>query len=368
MKLKIAKYFYHKEAATCQNCGNVFKGKVCNECGEKIFDEHQLTTKHFLHEVIDFFYHFENKVLKTIKLNFLKPGFVTKENLRGVRVPYAKPVQLYLVVAVMFYIGVSKVGVTDYIPSYGDHRYYYLSDYTILKWAKPVDDWTVASIDTLWAKKGREFEELYSTSFDNQLKNDTAIKLYTFNRADSFYVAAKNKSKLAQNKAMTLRSSMFSSKIGTFAKSLIFIILPFFAAFLFFFFFKKIKYYGAALVFSTHFMVYNLCCYTIYALIDVWPQVLSKGNFGGWLFAPFVLIFYNKYTTPFSDFLFGSTFGLVHFIFWMPWLYIAFKRLFNTPWWKNLIISFICCKVFFFLIFGVLKKILIAFTIWSMHV
>jgi hypothetical protein len=122
----------HIQEHTCQNCGNHFVGHVCNNCGEKVFNKHQLSTKHFLHELIDFFYHFESKVLKTIKLNIFKPGFVTKENLRGVRVPYAKPVQLYLVVGLVFILISGKVGVTDYIPSIGDHQYYSISDYPFL--------------------------------------------------------------------------------------------------------------------------------------------------------------------------------------------------------------------------------------------
>ncbi len=116
MKITSKKILYSTELHTCKNCGHVFKGKICNNCGEKVFNQNQLTAKHFFYQVIDFFYHRESKVLKTIKLNFLKPGFITQENLRGVRVPYAKPVQLYLVVAFLFYIIVSKVGVTDYIP------------------------------------------------------------------------------------------------------------------------------------------------------------------------------------------------------------------------------------------------------------
>lgn len=58
----------------------------------KSFDEKQLGGKHFFNEAIDFFWHWESKVLKTIRLNFLKPGFVTKQNINGIRVPYANSI------------------------------------------------------------------------------------------------------------------------------------------------------------------------------------------------------------------------------------------------------------------------------------
>jgi hypothetical protein len=49
---------------------------------------------------------------------------------------------------------VSKIGVRDYIPSVGDHHYYFLSDYRLLKWAMPFDKWIENGIDTMWVKKG----------------------------------------------------------------------------------------------------------------------------------------------------------------------------------------------------------------------
>jgi hypothetical protein len=366
MKLKIHKTIYNYESNNCKNCGQVFSGKVCNNCGEKVFHEKQLSAGHYLHEVIDFFYHFENKVLKTIKLNILKPGFITAENLRGVRVPYAKPVQLYLVVAVLFYVVVSKVRVTDYIPQFGDHKYYFVSDYHLLKWASPLDNWIVNRIDTMWAKKGNEIQQSFAKQDGPQSAGQEAMNLYGKNKADSLLIPAGKTEVYLYQQMRLYRWSMFQAKIGTYAKTFIFILLPVFAGFFFLLFFKKIKYYGAALILSTHFMVYNLCAYTIYAIVNEWPYQLHK-DLGGWMFKPFDWLLYNKYLEPVSTFILGEPFEMIHIIFWMPWLFLAFKRLYSAAWWKNLLISYLCCKVFFFLIFGVLKKLLIVFTIWTMH-
>ena len=350
---------------TCKNCGHVFKGKICNHCGEKIFSEEQLTTKHFFHQVIDFFYHWESKVLKTIKLNFLKPGFVTKENLRGVRVPYAKPVQLYLVVAFIFYIVVSKVGVTDYIPSFGDQDYYSLSDYRLFKWAKPIDEKVVNSIDTLWVKKGREIQEKMQKNLVNDLSVTNEMMVFGRARKDSIAIPSTKIPIIAFRQMAEVRQSLYNHSIGTFAKTFIFVLLPFFAGFFFLIFFKKIKYYGASLIFATHFMIYNLCVYSLYALVDVLPRLMIKG-FHGWVMLPFNALFYNPILEPVSSIIFGSNFEFFHLVFWIPWLFIAFKRLFKTVWWKNILISYFCSRIFFFLIFGVLKKALIAFTIWML--
>ena len=164
-----------------------------------------------------------------------------------------------------------------------------------------------------------------------------------------------------------VRDTLYEHSVAAFGKILIFVLLPVFAAFFFLFFFKKIKYYGAALIFATHFMVYNLCVYSLNCLISIAPGKIYK-PLEGWVMKPLKILFYNDAIAPFSTFIFGEGFEFFHILFWMPWLFIAFKRLFNTPWWKNLIISYLCCKIFYYLIFGVLKKALIAFTIWSMHI
>lgn len=366
MKITTKQIQYGTDIHTCKNCEHKFTGKACNMCGEKVFDPHQLTTKHFFHEVIDFFYHFESKVLKTIKLNFLKPGFITLQNIKGIRVPYAKPVQLYLVVAFVFYVIVSKVGVKDYIPTFGDHHYFSLSDYKLLQWAQPLDDKIAANIDSLWVKKGRVMQAEIEEKLRYNSVNQQSLILKSRDRQDSIVLPVENVPIIAYRQMVELRQSLYNHSIGTFGKTFIFILLPVFAAFLFLIFFKKIQYYGAALILATHFMIYNLCVYSLYTLIDLWPRYLFKG-FKGWVLRPFDAVLYNETMAPISEALFGSGFEFFHLLFWMPWLYIAFKRLFNTVWWKNIILSYLLSRVFFYLIFGVLKKVLIAFTVYNMH-
>lgn len=366
MKLQAKKIIYSTEIHTCKTCNHSFKGKVCNVCGEKVFTEKQLSSKHFFDEAIDFFWHWESKVLKTIKLNFLKPGFVTKQNINGIRIPYAKPIQLYLVVAFAFFIVVSKIEVKDYIPSIGDHKYYFLSDYRFLKWAKPLDKWFENGIDSMWVKKGIALQKELEITTAKDFIHHNQLVLSGRGNLDSVVLATDKLAVISFRQMVELRYRMFNANVGTFSKTLIFVLLPFFAAFFFLFFFKKIKYYGAALIFATHFMVYNLCVYSLAELINKISIRISSG-LDWWMMKPFDLIFYNKYCAPFSECVFGGGFEFFHLVYWMPWLFIAIKRLFNTVWWKNVLISYICSRLFFYLIFGVLKKCLIAFTIYTMH-
>jgi hypothetical protein len=366
MEYKVSEVKSPIKIHTCKNCKLTFSGKICNACGEKVFEPKQLSAGYFFHQVIDFFFHWESKVLKTIKLNFLKPGFVTKENLNGVRVPYAKPIQLYLVVAIAFYFIVTKVGVTDYIPSFGDHQFYSLSTYKPFAWAEPLDLKVEGGIDSIWDRKGREMETRILKNINSQREDDGSYKIVKDDGTDSLFIAADKIPIYAERSMNKQRNQMFHEKVGTLGKTFIFILLPIFASFFLLFFFKQLKYYGAALILATHFMVYNLCFYALNAALSIWPTMFFKG-LHSWTSIPFNAIFYNKYSEPFSSIVFGGSFEFIHLLFWMPWLFLAFRRLFNPSWWKNLLISYLCSRIFFYLIFGVLKKVLIAYTIWSIH-
>lgn len=222
---------------TCKNCGHVFTGKVCNNCGEKTFDEHQLSTSHFFHQIIDFFTHFESKVLKTIWLNFIKPGFITKQNLSGVRVRYASPVQLYLVVSIIFFIVVTKIGVTDYTPSPLDHYYFSISDYAPFKWVEPLDKSVVRGIDSMRIHKYEEIQATLIAEANEGRDSAGLVRLYALHRADSLSVTNGQLRVLAGEEARQIFWANFESHVSNYSKTLIFLTLPFIAGVFFLFFF-----------------------------------------------------------------------------------------------------------------------------------
>ncbi len=218
----------------------------------------------------------------------------------------------------------------------------------------------------MWERKGRELQKPIEENFTkNYIKNDSLI-LNNIGSSKFAILPADKISVIAFNKMRMLRQRLYSNSIGAFSKTFIFILLPFFAGFFFLIFFKKVKYYGASLMLATHFMIYNLCIYSLNVLLNYIVKNLT-GLKDSLLMYPFKAIIFNKTIEPYTELIFGSSFEFFHLIFWMPWLYIAFKRLFNTVWWKNIIISYLCSRVFFYLIFGILKKLLVAFTIWTMH-
>lgn len=110
------------ELHTCKNCGNQFSGKFCNQCGEKVYTDHDKKLSHLLEEAFHFITHFEGKFLRTLKLVFFKPGFVSKDICYGVRKKYFKPVSLFLLGVVIYLLFPTLRGMNV-------HFYAHLSQY-----------------------------------------------------------------------------------------------------------------------------------------------------------------------------------------------------------------------------------------------
>jgi hypothetical protein len=88
----------------CPSCGAKRKGNYCRKCGEKkIIPERDFGIRKFMSQILWHFTHMDSKLLKTVRLLFFKPGFLTNEWIAGRRVGYMKPLQLFVMASVLFY-------------------------------------------------------------------------------------------------------------------------------------------------------------------------------------------------------------------------------------------------------------------------
>ena len=86
----------------CNNCGNSFTGKYCNQCGEKAFNAHEKSIKYIIGEFFHFLTHFEGNIFNTIKVIFTKPGKLSLDYSNGIRKKYYKPTSLYLMLVILY--------------------------------------------------------------------------------------------------------------------------------------------------------------------------------------------------------------------------------------------------------------------------
>lgn len=92
---------------TCKNCGFVFTGQYCNQCGQK--DAHRLDLKHVLHEGIHVITHADKGILALIPALLFRPGIVALDYVRGQRKKHFNIFQyLIIIVGIITFIMVKS--------------------------------------------------------------------------------------------------------------------------------------------------------------------------------------------------------------------------------------------------------------------
>lgn len=87
----------------CLNCGTIVQGHYCQHCGQ----ENIVPKETFWHMVTHFFYditHFDGSFFTTLKDLLFKPGFLTKEYMKGKRKSYLHPVRMYVFTSAIFFL------------------------------------------------------------------------------------------------------------------------------------------------------------------------------------------------------------------------------------------------------------------------
>jgi hypothetical protein len=79
----------------CTNCGGA-AADYCVRCGERQPGHHDLSVKHFAHDVVHEFVHLDSKLFRTLRDIVTKPGFLTEEYFAGRKSRYIAPLRLFL--------------------------------------------------------------------------------------------------------------------------------------------------------------------------------------------------------------------------------------------------------------------------------
>lgn len=88
----------------CKSCGNEFSGSYCNLCGEKVLEAKDRTFRTFLSNILLTITFADNKFVKTLWMVISRPGFLSKEYVEGRRVNYVRPLQLFFVLNLVYFL------------------------------------------------------------------------------------------------------------------------------------------------------------------------------------------------------------------------------------------------------------------------
>jgi hypothetical protein len=89
---------------TCVTCGTQLAGRYCHQCGEKRREERDLTLAAFLHYAVEALTNADAKLYRTMRLLLTRPGALTRDFIAGRRQPYVAPLQLFLLVNVLYFM------------------------------------------------------------------------------------------------------------------------------------------------------------------------------------------------------------------------------------------------------------------------
>ena len=88
---------------TCLNCDTPVHGKFCHHCGQENREPKESVWQlisHFFQDIT----HFDGKFFSTLRLLVARPGFLSKEYIKGRRARYLNPVRMYVFSSALFFL------------------------------------------------------------------------------------------------------------------------------------------------------------------------------------------------------------------------------------------------------------------------
>lgn len=101
----------NKNTNICKSCENHFVGNYCNDCGEKIIHEKDFSLRNILEQAFGSITNLDSKIFRTLKLLFFSPGSLSLKYVEGIRVPYMKPFQIFILANLLFFIFLSEIDI-----------------------------------------------------------------------------------------------------------------------------------------------------------------------------------------------------------------------------------------------------------------
>lgn len=87
----------------CVTCHTPLSGQYCSHCGEKVIDHRDYSMLFILQHFFETVFDFDRNIFQSFYLLIRKPGFLTKEYLRGKRKTYLSPLRMFMIANVIYF-------------------------------------------------------------------------------------------------------------------------------------------------------------------------------------------------------------------------------------------------------------------------
>lgn len=95
----------------CKNCNETLVGQFCHQCGEKVVNETDFSIRTLSGQVVDGVFNIDAKIYKTFIYLLFKPGKLTSSYIEGIRKLFMKPIQIFLVTNILFFLLLTKADI-----------------------------------------------------------------------------------------------------------------------------------------------------------------------------------------------------------------------------------------------------------------
>ncbi|MDQ2070849.1 DUF4286 family protein [Natronospira bacteriovora] len=93
----------------CENCASPLYGQYCRDCGQRR-DSPIQSLPRMGREALDHLFNADSRIWRTLRDLALRPGALTHRYLHGGRVHYTPPFRLYILLSLLFFLGLSLLG------------------------------------------------------------------------------------------------------------------------------------------------------------------------------------------------------------------------------------------------------------------
>lgn len=286
----------------CPNCDYEFDetDNFCPNCGQENHT-HKLPVKHFVMEYLESAFHFDTKMVATLRDLLVHPGRITTNYNQNKRARYVPPMRLYIFISFIFFflLAVLPEGPkTVSKPNKQEQSKVKINDWNFTSSHELVED-SVDSTDAvdkaLSPYVGHRQNTQTKALFDSirhtpEPDNELIDQYLAASKRDVTWYNRNFQRNLVKLNTGHFSSEEFMHKLQKTISTLMFFLMPLFALFLWLLFRRSRMYYTEHLVFSIHIHCIVFLVLTLYMLLSAlfsvslwWPFLITLVY--GWLCA-----------------------------------------------------------------------------------